>query len=83
MTRCKYCRELQEDIFTAHGSCVHESECRARMLSRERRVVRVYYRVRDTKGSEVMAEDWRPDAMRWKHRGYAVFKVTVRRKVKA
>ena len=92
MTRCKYCRvELvlgqnarpPLSLGIACGdACYWRHECLDRMRDRERRIVRVYYRVRDDKGHEVMAEDWRPDAMRWKHRGFAVFKVTVRRKAK-
>jgi hypothetical protein len=77
-TQCKWCRQ----VLNGNWECYEKFQCVRNLIDRERRIVRVYYRVRDDKVHEVMAEDWRPDAMRWKHRGYAVFKVTVRRKAK-
>lgn len=79
MTRCKYCRGPYNH---GHASAYDDVlACRDRMLDRERRVVRVYYRIRSDEGREVTVEDDLDEAMIWSP-GCHVFKVTVRRKAK-
>lgn len=45
MTRCKYCRSELGPIDSRFGTCSTFRACRERMRDRERRIVRVFWRV--------------------------------------
>ena len=87
MTRCKYCQAPSGDH--GHPSAYNDVlACRDRMLDRERRVVRVFWRVRHDDGRVNPATMFwtigqaRSYARAWACNEPRVFKVTVRRKVK-
>lgn len=45
MTRCRYCRDESRAVDRCTSACFELRECRDRMLDRERRVGRVFWRV--------------------------------------
>lgn len=79
MTRCKYCRA--EELFA--GECNYDiPSCRDRMRDRERRIVRVFWRVRDTGSGTTIEHAHRASAVRFCPSWCALYRVTVRRKAK-
>lgn len=85
--KCIYCLATSGDIVHEYGTtrfvCYRAYDCRDRMLSREKRIVRVFWRVRVNSSNAVafICDRYSPKAARlWP--GYTFFRVTVRRKGK-
>ncbi len=88
MTRCKYCRvevgPANTNDFLSRNEverqrCFDAYACRDRMLDRERRIVQVFWRIKDRLGPVDITN--RPQAFRFAD-GRKVRRVTVRRRAK-
>jgi hypothetical protein len=83
VTRCKFCRIELRDFGETYDQCVGSHACRLRMLDRERRIVRAFFRVESANGSCSLAFETRWEAREFaKATGQPVRRVTVRRKAK-